>query len=192
MPRYSYKREVKVISKSELNSLLENCDKPQVRACIALAYYSGARISELLRLSLKSVRYEPEMSLYEITLRNLKRKDKSYRTLTLLRNLPYMSYFNDWWDNRYELYTKGKIGGAILFTRDRHSMNYYLKKAKIKAEIPLSWHAFRHSRLTEFAEKGYEAHQIRLWAGHKDIKSAVAYIEESARILRPMVEGLHD
>lgn len=170
--------------------MLENCDEPQARACISLAYYTGARISELLRTSLKSIRYEPDLGYYEITLRNLKRKDKSFRTLTLLRNLPYMSYFNEWWDRRYKAYTRGSIGGAILFTRDRHGMNYYLKKARKKAEVPVSWHAFRHSRLTEFAEKGYEAHQIRLWAGHKDIKSAVAYIEESARILKPMVEGL--
>lgn len=96
MPFYKYRRDDKRIEQKELDTMLSSADRKQTKALIAIAYLSGARISELLLLRPKDVSFKDD----DITVRfsTLKRskflvKCRKCRAGSKTR----LSHYNDKW-----------------------------------------------------------------------------------------------
>lgn len=71
MPFYKYRRDDKRIEQKEIDNMITKSERKQIKALLAIAYLSGARISELLLLRPKDVNFQENS--FTVRLTNLKR-----------------------------------------------------------------------------------------------------------------------
>ncbi len=182
MPKKNYQRPDNRISLGELELLLDNIEDSETRVALIIAYYTGARHQEILNLKRMDIQEDDSEETLNFKIRSLKRTDQHFRNIPIRRDKPYINVVENW--------IKNIPLGQPVFTKYRQRMNYYFYKGLEKTDLPISFHAFRHSVGSKLAHLGYRTHDIAQYLGHANLNTTQHYIDASPERLKNMSDAL--
>ena len=175
------KREKKlpdVLNEGEVKRLFVSVDNLKHRTMLMLAYASGLRVSELVRIRIEDI--DGERGLIHI--RDAKGKRDRFTVFPESLRAQLLAYWK-----QYKLGTSGWL--FVGQTTDRHlserSIQAVLERALKAAGIekPVSMHTLRHSFATHLLERGTDLRYIQELLGHQSVKTTEIYTHVSNRIL---------
>lgn len=157
----------KVLSKSEILSLIENTNNLKHRCIVSLLYSAGLRRSELLDLKLEDI----DSKRMLITIKAAKgNKDRmTVLSPTLLNNL--RNYFKEYRSKNYLFEGPGQRAYTASSVLKLISMA--VKRAGIYKKV--TPHMLRHSFATHLLEDGTDIRHIQLLLGHSSTKTTEIY-----------------
>lgn len=167
-----------MITEDEVARLINAASSPRDRAFISTLYESGCRISEILFLRFKNIKFDEHGAVLLVP----------YYTKTGTRRIRLVSsvaYLADW-INRHPVKNDPDYHVWITSvgkTLDYNSIRRMLKKAGEKAGVKkrLNPHNFRHSRATFFANHLTEAQMKEYFGWTQGSKMASIYVHLSGR-----------
>ncbi|MBV7363667.1 site-specific tyrosine recombinase XerD [Actinomycetaceae bacterium TAE3-ERU4] len=187
----------KALSQQQVQILLESTSDstPQSyrdRAFLELAYASGARVSELVELSVDDIETDKELCFITVMGKGAKQRlipIGSYALQALERYLV---------QGRPALAVRG-VGSSKLFLNlrgnplSRQSAWGIIKDAgkRAKLEVPLSPHTLRHSFATHLLEGGADVRVVGELLGHASVTTTQIYTKLAANTLREMYIEAH-
>ena len=166
-----------VLSREEIQSIIDHTPNLKHKAIIATMYSSGLRVSEVVHLHYDDI----SRTNRTIYVRESKSRRDRY-TILSDRNLDLLT---EYW------FKCGKPRG-ILFPSswtgtylDKNSINQYFKKSAARAGITrhVSSHCCRHSFASHLFENGVDIKYIQALLGHVDPRSTEVYIHVSNKSL---------
>jgi len=173
-----------VLSKEEIKRMIEATKNPKHRLLIELAYGSGLRVSEVVKLKLRDFDFENRSILVR------QGKGKRDRKTILPENLisRIRECFNE------------KDGKEFLFPAYKNShlsIRSAQKIVKCSAELAnidknVYVHALRHSFATHLLENGFDLKHISELLGHKRLETTQIYLHTSAEYLKGIKSPLDD
>lgn len=165
-PRKSRKLP-EVLSKEEVNSLLDHCTNIKHKCIVGLLYSSGLRRSELLNLKLEDI--DSKRMLVKVRQGKGNKDRHTILSKRLLRDLRV--YFKHYRPREYLFENPG--GGPYSTT----SVVNVVRRAASKAGIfrRVTPHMLRHSFATHLLEKGTDLRTIQVLLGHNSSKTTEIY-----------------
>jgi len=169
----------KVLSKEEVETLVDSCADLKTKAVIAVLYSSGIRLAECAALKVTDV------DKHRMVLRIVHGKggkDRfavlSERTRLLLREY-YRRFRPKYWLFENRRHTR---------PLDRRQIQRIVQVAGLVAGIKknVTPHILRHSFATHMLESGKPLQGIQVFMGHTTIRSTVRYTHVSSKLLNSM------
>jgi site-specific recombinase XerD len=181
------KRERKlptVLTKEEIKRMIDVTKNPKHRLLIELAYGSGLRVSEVVKLKLKDFDFENRLIFVR------QGKGKKDRKTVLPENLI----------TRIKEYFTEKDGEQFLFPGYKNShlsirsaqkiVKHSAKLANIDKNVYV--HALRHSFATHLLENGFDIKHISDLLGHSRLETTQIYLHLSSDYIRNVKSPLDD
>jgi integrase/recombinase XerD len=170
------KKLPKVLSKTEIISIIENTNNIKHRCIVSLLYSAGLRRSELLNLKIADIDSK-RMVINVLGAKGNKDRITLLGT-SMLEDL--RTYFKEWRPTEYLF--EGKSGQQYSGT----SVLQIVKKAALRAGIKskVSPHIFRHSFASHLLEDGVDIRQIQILLGHGSIKTTEIYTHVSTKHIK--------
>jgi site-specific recombinase XerD len=157
----------------KLKSILFTLDKTTQRI-IALAYASGARVSELNKITKEDISInEQYMEIRCLVLKKRNAKEKNLKRIALVR------LDEDWVVTPINELINSTPEGLPLVNLNRFKIHYLLKKS-----TGLNPHMFRAIRATHLAQKGFTAHQLKHFFGWSSVAPSDSYVKLNVEDLR--------
>ncbi len=167
-PKHSKKLPV-VLTRVEIQRLLQQTDNSKHRTMLAIAYSAGLRVSEVINLKVRDI----DCNELTITLREGKGK-RDRITVVSARII-----------DDIQQCTLGKAGGAFVFENQRGGklttesaqkvFVHCLRKANI-AKLA-TFHSLRHSFATHLLEDGVDVRYVQELLGHQNIRTTQLYTQ---------------
>lgn len=162
------KRLPEVLSRQEAIALINAPKNLKHRTLLTLTYTTGARLNEVLSLTLKDIDRHRKI----IRLKGKGNKDREVFMPDQLLEL-LESYYREYRPLKYlfESYVKGKRYSA-------RSFEVIVKNAAIQSGINKNVypHILRHSFATHMLEKGVNIKRVQLMLGHNSMKTTSIYL----------------
>ena len=181
------KREHKlpdVLSKSEVQSILENITNLKHKAIVSLIYSCGLRVSECLNLKVNDI--DSDRMLIKIV-QSKGAKDRyipaSGKLLKLLRE--YWTAYKP-----LEFLFSGQKSPKYSAKSIQTIVKRAAKNARIKKKV--TPHTLRHSFATHLLEQGADIRIIQEILGHKDIRTTQIYTHISSANIQSVKNPLDD
>ncbi|MBI2143936.1 tyrosine-type recombinase/integrase [Candidatus Woesearchaeota archaeon] len=154
-----------VLSKEEINSMIESTNNIKHKLVIMFLYYAGLRLDEARNIKWTDIDFDREIIHLKTT------KGDKERVVFLHKKLVDMT----------NVYGLGKEG--LVFTSQRNkeynkrTIQQIIKSASEKAGIKknVTPHTLRHSFATHLLEAGADIRYIQQLLGHKDLKTTQIY-----------------
>ena len=166
-----------VLSRNEMQSIIDHTPNLKHKAIIATMYSSGLRVSEVVHLHYDDI----SRTNKTIHVRESKSRRDRY-TILSDRNLDLLTeYWCKCGKPRGILFPSSWTGTYL----DKNSINQYFKKSASRAGITkhVSSHCCRHSFASHLFESGVDIKYIQALLGHVDPKSTEVYIHVSNKVL---------
>lgn len=170
------RREKTILSEEQINDLfnhLENDLKnPQEALLLALAIFSGARKSELLRFDIDIINPDNTAfsDLFIETSKQIKTKGRTKEGKLLYKYIlkePFMPYYTKWLEARKEILEKNNVEehNKLFIRRDGQpaqiaAIDGWIKKWEKYLGVPIYMHSFRHYFATYLSKIGLESELI--------------------------------
>src|SRR5246500_772094 len=191
---------VAYLSKEELAEILAqpNLRTPQGRrnaVLLSILYDSGARVQELIDLSVGDVRLDPPAQL------RLLGKGRKMRAVPLMDNtIPLVhDHLQEKHLDRSEQFDKPLFQNARGQRLSRSGVRYILQKYLVKARDKrpslnhtVSPHTLRHTKGMHLLQSGISLDMIRDFLGHADIKTTQIYARANLEMKRNALEKISD
>ena len=178
IPRMKHDRSLpNVLTRDEIQAIIDHTDNLKHKAIIATMYSSGLRVSEVVHLHYDDV----SRTNMTIHVRDSKSRQDRY-TILSKRNLDLLTeYWFQCGRPRGILFPSSWTGTYL----DKNSVNQYFKKSASKAGITkhVSSHSCRHSFASHLFEAGVDIKYIQALLGHVDPKSTEVYLHVSNKTL---------
>jgi site-specific recombinase XerD len=175
IPRLKSVRKLpEIMSKEQINSLFESCDKLRDKAILMTIYGGGLRLSEVCNLKGSDIL----SSSMRIKIRNGK-GGKDRFTILSKKNLDILiDYYKNHRPNHPSEFLFLTSTGAPI---TRSVVYYAFNKAAKKAGLPKSFHihTLRHDFATHLLQAGTDIFQIKNLLGHSCIKTTSLYLQLS-------------
>ncbi len=155
-----------VLSKKELTFLVDCISNLRDKVLLRILYDTGARISEILNLTLKDIDFD----IKEVSVMGKGRKPRTIfiqnSTIELLKLL---------------IKSKNIVSpNNLIFPIKANTAWYHLKKYGRKfLNRDLHPHMLRHTRLQHMADEGVDAFEIKAYAGHSSVSITETYVKSS-------------
>lgn len=167
----------RVLSRSEIERILDATDELKYKAIFAIMYSSGLRVSEVLHLHYNDIS-RTNMQIYINTAKN-------HTSRYALLSKRALDILTEYW------FKCGKPRGILFpnqWTGDYLTLSAVrleLRKAVEKANLPkdILSHCFRHSFATHLLEDGVDIRYIQTLMGHRSPKSTEIYLHISNKAL---------
>ena len=175
-----------ILSKQEVNTLLEVTKNPKHKAIMALLYSSGMRIDELINLRLCDI----DSTRMVIRVANGK-GNKSRDTLLATKTLELLRcYYTNTHPKPIKYVFEG--GGRPGKPYSSTSIGKIVKRATSRAGIKKNVHphSFRHAFATHMLEQGANLKLIQKLLGHSSLSSTMVYLHLAA--IDPSVKSPFD
>ncbi len=156
-----------VLTKKEIQKILDNISNQKYKLAIALAYAGGLRISEIQNLKVKNI----DLDELIIHIQNAKaKKDR-------------ITIFPEKLKTDFQNLMAGKNAQDFIFDSNRggqlttRSFQAIFKKALHKANIKkdATFHSLRHSFATHLLENGTDVRYVQELLGHVNIRTTQIY-----------------
>ena len=156
-----------VLSRQEINSIINSIINAKHRLMVGLAYGAGLRVSEIVRLRVGDINLE------ELTVHVKQGKGKKDR-LTIIPGKMVNDLKNLMAGKSKEEYVfVSQRGGKLSVRTTQIVFNQALKKAGIKKQA--TFHSLRHSFATHLLENGVDVRYVQELLGHKNISTTQLY-----------------
>lgn len=166
-----------VLSRQEINSIIEATPNLKHKTMIATMYSSGLRVSEVIHL------HYDDISRTNMTIHVRETKGRIDRyTILSQKNLALLTeYWFKCGRPRDILFPSQWTGGYL----DRASVNQFFKASAKRAGIErrVSSHSCRHSFASHLFEDGTDIHYIQSLLGHVDPRSTEVYLHVSNKTM---------
>lgn len=175
-----------ILSKQEIETLIEVTPNPKHKAMLAVLYSSGIRIDELLHLCLRDI--DSGRMLIRVTNGKGNRSRDTLlavKALGLLRNYYAHTYPKP---IKYVFEGGGKPGQSYSASSVRKIIKRAAAKAGIKKNIHP--HTLRHAFATHMLEQGSNLKLIQKLLGHSSLRSTMVYLHLAA--IDPSVKSPFD
>ena len=171
------KRLPSVLSREEVNRLLENEKNPKHRLLLMLTYSSGLRVSEVIALKREHVDFNRKILLIH---QGKGRKDRvtllADRAATFLREYCRRFYIKDW-------LFPGQDKDHIQVRTAQNIFEKAARQAQIEKKVSI--HSLRHTFATHLLELGTDIRYIQILLGHSCLRTTERYTHIARRsILR--------
>lgn len=166
-----------ILSRNEINRLLDVTKKLKYKAIFAVMYSGGLRVSEATHLHYDDI----SRKNHSIHIKNTKSRMDRY-TILADRTLDILTeYWFECGRPRNILFPSQATGEYL----EINSINQVLKRSTQKAGIEkhVTSHAFRHSFASHLLEAGCDIKYIQALLGHLDPKSTEIYLHVSNKTL---------
>jgi integrase/recombinase XerD len=184
-PRPRQRKLPEVLSKVQVRSIIDNAKDLRHRAVLMMAYGSGLRVGEVVRLKPKDIESDRMMVRVE---QAKGRKDRysllSKKALDSLR-LYYKAYRPDAY-----LFVGKDLSQPLPIATAQKMYNY----AKVKAGVNKGkgMHTLRHCFATHLLMQGVDIQMIKEFLGHRSIETTLTYLhivpDRTAKIKSPLDE----
>jgi len=158
-----------VLSRSEVNRILESSKNAKHKLLLSLAYGAGLRVSEVIASKVQDLDFE------ELTIHIKKAKGQKDRISVMperlvdnLKNLVAGKAKND-------LVFASERGGKLTTRTAQKIFENALKDSKIKKDA--SFHSLRHSFATHLLENGVDVRYVQELLGHQNIRTTQRYTQ---------------
>ena len=182
-PRPRSRQLPMLLSREEVNRILNVKDNLKHRALLATVYGSGLRVSEAVRLRPEHIESDRMMIRVE---QGKGRKDRytvlSQKCLELLRE-----YWREYQPGKWLFFGRDKNKPMSIGTAQTV---YYQAKEKAGVTKGRGIHTLRHCFASHLLEDGTELFIIKRWLGHSSIKTTCKYLHLSPAHLRKTVSPL--
>ena len=171
-----------VLSKQEINRIIELTVNPKHSCIISLLYGTGVRVGEIVRIRMRDIDFDRNL------LRVFQGKGKKDRMVLLPRKLEQiLKKQNDLKLPDHFLFTNGRG-----FHLTEASIQKIVKQAVIRAKIikNVSPHTLRHSFATHLLESGTDIRYIQELLGHASLKTTQIYTKVTTNNLKMLVSPL--
>lgn len=158
-----------VLSRNEINKIIESTINTKHRLIISLAYGAGLRVSEIPGLKVQDI------DLDELIIHLKEVKGKKDRITLIPEKLK----------TQLQLFTNGKNNNNLVFVSERGGklttetiqkvFKKSLKRAGIKKKA--TFHSLRHSFATHLLENGVDIRYVQKLLGHKNIRTTQIYTQ---------------
>ena len=178
IPRMKFDRSLPtVLSREEMNRIIDATPNLKHKAIIATMYSSGLRVSEVVHLHYEDISRRNKT----IHVRESKSRRDRY-TILSDRNLDLLTEYWFKCGKPRDILFPSSWTGTYL---DKNSINQYFKKSAAMAGITkqVSSHCCRHSFASHLFEDGVNIKYIQALLGHVDPKSTEVYIHVSNKSL---------
>src|SRR3989304_6460873 len=171
-PQKGFTKRRDIFTEEEIDKLISMCESSynasQFKSLIAFLYISACRLNEVLSCTRSSFAFD-DYNLYT-RIKLSKNPDIAYR------NLPPLSLNNKYIKLIVERLVDLNAADNLVWTISSKTF-----ERKLKSIIPDAWiHLFRRTRLTMFAQKGFDPFKLQVWAGWSDTRPAKEYIQAAA------------
>ena len=170
-----------VLSRQDIDGLLDSTDDLKYRAMFATMYSSGLRVSEVIHLHYEDI----SRTNMQIHVRESKSRMDRY-TILSRRSLALLT---EYWFRcgrpRDILFPNKFTGGYLTVSTLEQVMRRCVRKAGLPAGA--TPHSLRHSFATHLMEAGVDARTIQTLLGHRDPKSTEVYLHVSNK----SIMGIH-
>lgn len=186
-------KEREFISESEMETLLDVINDPKYKLLVKTGYYTGMRLNEIINLQWKDVDFK-DMVIKVRNKDNFETKTGKNRTIPLSSKLSEeliqhknILVQNEYFNEEDYVFSNRKRGRY-----DKHYISRTFKKYVRKAKLNdhYHFHSLRHTSLSTLVKKGIGIYDIKLIAGHSNIKTTELYLHTCTEELRTAIEKL--
>jgi integrase/recombinase XerD len=191
---------VAYVSKEELAEILaqpdlRTSDGRRDAVLLSVLYDTGARVQELIDLSVGDLRLDPPAQL------RLLGKGRKMRAVPLMNNTVQLlrDHLQENHLDRPEQFDKPLFQNARDQRLSRSGIRYILKKYLVKARSKLptlnrtvSPHTLRHTKGMHLLQSGISLDMIRDFLGHVDVKTTQIYARANLEMKRNALEKISD
>lgn len=156
-----------VLSRDEINSIVEVIGNEKHKLMIALAYASGLRVSEIINLKIKDV------NLAELIIHLKGAKGNKDRITVLPEKLiSGLKKMIAGRDSSFYFFASER-GGRLSARTAQKIFENALKKSGVKKDA--TFHSLRHSFATHLLENGVDVRYVQELLGHRNIRTTQLY-----------------
>lgn len=156
-----------VLSREEINKIIDSIKNEKHRLIIALSYAGGLRVSEAVNLKVKDI------DLNELTIHLKSAKGNKDR----------ITVFPEKLKNQIEKLAAGRDSNDYLFASERggklteRTAQIIFERAKYSTKIikEATFHSLRHSFATHLLENGVDVRYVQELLGHANIRTTQLY-----------------
>ena len=161
----------KLLTREEISILLDICHNKKHKALLLLAYGSGLRASEIVKLRISDIDSK-EMRVF---IKRGKSNRDHYSVLSQTTLDALRDYFRDYRPNSPDrwLFPGTKNVGHMTKAGVAFAFNLILERTGIEKEV--STHSLRHSFATHLIEDGADLIKVKEMLGHLRINSTLVY-----------------
>lgn len=167
-----------VLSRKEIESVIEGIKNEKHRLMIALAYGAGLRVSEVINLRVKDV------DIDELTIHLKEAKGKKDRITIFPERLKDSLNKILVLKKANELVFESERGGKLTERTAQKVFENALSKAGIKKEA--TFHSLRHSFATHLLENGVDVRYVQELLGHANIRTTQIY----TKVMNPSLKRI--
>lgn len=165
-----------VLSKEEIQSIIDAVSNIKHKLMISLAYGSGLRVSEVINLKVKDINFN------ELTL-NIRQSKGNKDRLTILSEKAVLELQRLIKNKTAEDYVFSSIRGGKLTTRTAQKVfTAGLIKSGIKKSA--TFHSLRHSFATHLLENGVNIRYLQELLGHRSLKTTQIYTQITGQMIK--------
>lgn len=178
----------KLVTPEEYEAMMTATDHPRFRAVLATLYESAARPGELLGLRIRDLEFRQGYAQVRVSGKT------GERTIPLVRAIPYLRAWLQvhpaWGNPDAPLFAKTHRGRLGPVTVDALGNAFRRLRRKAGIDRRIYPYMFRHTRLTELADRNLGEFKMKVLAGWTpDSNMAARYIHLSGRSsLAPILE----
>lgn len=156
-----------VLSRNEIQSILEAINNEKHNLIVAIAYSGGLRVSEIVNLKVKDI------NLMELTIHLKGAKGNKDRITVLPEKLIKSIERLILNKNLNDYVFESERGGKLTERTAQKIFENALKKTGIKKEA--TFHSLRHSFATHLLENGVDVRYVQELLGHQNIRTTQLY-----------------
>lgn len=165
-----------VLSRSEIECILQSTENTKHRLLLALAYGAGLRVSEVIALRVNDI------DLQELTIHLKQAKGKKDRITIFpeklasdIQNLVAGKTCLPAGRDKNDFVFASERGGKLTTRTAQKIFENSLKKARIKKDA--TFHSLRHSFATHLLENGVDVRYVQELLGHQNIRTTQRYTQ---------------
>ena len=166
-PRYD-KNLPMILSKSEINKMLDMEKNPKHRLILMLAYSSGLRVSEVVALKLTDIDLDRKLIFVRL---GKGRKDRC--TLLSEKAARFLCDYCVTFDVKTWLFPGQPITQHLTIRSAQHIFEKAVTNAQIRKKVSI--HSLRHTFATHLLESGIDIRYIQNLLGHSSIRTTERY-----------------
>jgi site-specific recombinase XerD len=156
-----------VLSKSEIEKIINSIDNKKHRLLISLSYGAGFRVSEAINLKIKDI------NLDELTIHIKDAKGNKDRITVFPEKLKSSLHELTDFRNNNDYVFASERGGKLTERSAQKIFENALKKSGVQKDAP--FHSLRHSFATHLLENGVDVRYVQELLGHQNIRTTQLY-----------------
>ncbi|OGI35557.1 MAG: hypothetical protein A2259_00325 [Candidatus Moranbacteria bacterium RIFOXYA2_FULL_43_15] len=171
-----------VLSRDEIQTILEAIVNEKHKLMIALAYSGGLRVSEIINLKVKDV------NLPELTIHIKGAKGNKDRITVFPEKLTENIQNNIYGKNSDDYVFESERGGKLTERTAQKVFENALNKTGIQKDA--TFHSLRHSFATHLLENGVDVRYVQELLGHQNIRTTQLYTKVTNPALKKIKSPL--